>query len=171
MEIRMLRARPLACVVVALSVLAPLEARPSTRESVAGARSGPRQAGPRVVAIEVGDNMRFSVAAIAAKPGEPIKIVLKGVGQMPKVAMGHNFILLKKGTDAKAFAEKSGTSRETEFIAPAVKDQVLASTHLVGPGETVETTFNAPKVPGDYTYLCSFPGHFALGMKGILTVK
>jgi azurin len=149
-------ARPLACVALALSILASVEAR---------------QAAPRVVQIEVGDNMRFSVQAIAARPGESLKVVLKGVGQMPKVAMGHNFVLLKKAADPKAFVDKSVNARDTEFIAPAVKDQVLAHTRLVGPGETVDTTFTAPKQPGDYIYLCSFPGHYALGMKGTLTVK
>lgn len=129
------------------------------------------QAAGRVVAIEVGDNMKFSLTAITAKPGEQIRIVLKDVGQMPKVAMAHNFVLLKKGANPKAFVDKSVNARDTEFIAPAVKDQVLASTRLVGPGETAEASFAAPRQPGEYTFLCSFPGHFALGMKGILTVK
>jgi azurin len=149
-------ARSLACAVLALSTLAPVQAR---------------QAAPRVVQIDVGDHMKFSVAAITARPGEMLKVVLKGVGQMPKVAMGHNFVLLKKGADPKKFVDASMNARDTEFIAPAVKDQVLAATRLVGPGETAETTFAAPKQPGDYLYLCSFPGHYALGMKGILTVK
>ena len=134
----------------------------------------PREAlaqAPRVVKIEVGDHMKFSVNAIQAKPGEQVKVVLNDVGQMPKIAMGHNFVLLKKGADPKAFVDKSVNARDTEFIAPAVKDQVIAYTRLVGPGETAETTFTAPKEPGQYVYLCSFPGHYALGMKGILTVK
>ncbi|HUO64394.1 MAG TPA: plastocyanin/azurin family copper-binding protein [Terriglobales bacterium] len=32
-------------------------------------------------------------------------------------------------------------------------------------------TFEAPMEPGEYTFVCSFPGHFALGMKGQLIVK
>jgi azurin len=155
-EIPMPIARPLACAALVLSILAPVHAR---------------QAAPRVVQIDVGDNMKFSVPAISARPGETLKIVLKGVGQMPKVAMGHNFVLLKKGTDPKKFVDASMNARDTDFIAASVKDEVIASTKLVGPGETVETTFAAPRQPGDYTFLCSFPGHYALGMKGTLTVK
>ncbi len=149
-------ARSLACAAIILAILSPVHAR---------------QAAPRIVQIEVADNMKFSVPAITARPGEMLKVVLKGVGQMPKVAMGHNFVLLKKGVDPKKFVDASMNARDTDFIAPAVKDQVIASTRLVGPGETVDATFAAPKQPGDYTYLCSFPGHFALGMKGMLTVK
>lgn len=130
-----------------------------------------RQAAPRTVPITVGDNMRFDPATIAAKPGESLRIVLKDVGQMPKVAMGHNFILLKKGANPKDVVDKSATARDTDFIAASVKSLILASTKLVGPGETVETTFQAPREPGSYTYLCSFPGHYAAGMKGVLTVR
>jgi azurin len=149
-------ARPLVCAALVLSVLSPVHAR---------------QAAPRVVQVEVGDNMRFSVPAMTARPGEQLKVVLKDVGQMPKTAMAHNFVLLKKGVDPKKFVDASMNARDTDFIAPAVKNEVIASTKLVGAGETVDTTFTAPKQPGDYVYLCSFPGHYALGMKGILTVK
>jgi uncharacterized cupredoxin-like copper-binding protein len=44
-------------------------------------------------------------------------------------------------------------------------------TTLVGPGETAEVTFKVPSAPGSYTFLCSFPGHFVAGMKGMLVVK
>jgi azurin len=59
-------------------------------------------------------------------------VVLKDTGTMPKTAMAHNFVLLKKGADPKAFADKSLAARDTDFIGPAVKHQVLASTKLVG---------------------------------------
>jgi azurin len=126
---------------------------------------------PRVVQLLVGDNMKFDPATISASPGESIKVVLKGVGTMPKVAMGHNFVLLKKASDAKGVVDKSASARDTDFIAPAVQPQLLAFTKLVGPGETVDVTFTAPAQRGDYLFICTFPGHFAMGMKGTLTVK
>jgi azurin len=137
---------------------------------VSAAHAAPAAA-PRVVQIEVGDNMKFTPATITAAPGESIKVVIKHVGQMPKVAMGHNFVLLKKGVDAKGVADKCSAARDTEFIAPAVQPQLIASTKLVGPGETADTTFAAPSQRGDYAFICTFPGHFAVGMKGVLTVK
>jgi azurin len=48
---------------------------------------------------------------------------------------------------------------------------VLASTKMAGGGETVEVTFTAPKEPGEYLYICTFPGHYLAGMKGVLVVK
>jgi hypothetical protein len=44
-------------------------------------------------------------------------------------------------------------------------------TKLLGPAETDTITFNAPFVPGEYLYVCSFPGHYSQGTKGIMTVK
>lgn len=129
------------------------------------------QAAGRSVELIVGDNMKFTPNALSAKPGERITVVLKDVGQMPKAAMGHNFVLMAKGADPKAYADKAASARDTDFIVPALKQQVLAFTKLVGPGETAEVAFNAPKEPGTYTFICSFPGHFAMGMKGTLTVS
>ncbi|MDX1586785.1 MAG: SDR family oxidoreductase, partial [Balneolaceae bacterium] len=56
-------------------------------------------------------------------------------------------------------------------IAVAIIHPGFVQTDMVGGGETTEVTFNAPEEAGDYEYLCSFPGHFAAGMKGILSVQ
>jgi len=125
----------------------------------------------RLVELTGNDLMKYSVTAIAAKPGELLHVRLKNAGTLPKVAMAHNFVLLAKGADASAFTNASATAAASGYIDPAMKAKVLASTPLAGPGETVDVTFKAPAAPGDYTFLCSFPGHFLSGMKGVLTVK
>jgi azurin len=136
------------------------------------ASSGPGAAPqPRVVQIDVGDDMKFLPAAIAARPGESIKVVIRHVGKLPKVAMGHNFVLLKKGVDAKKLVEACASAADTDFIAASVTPQLLAYTRLIGPGETADASFTVPALRGDYVFVCTFPGHFALGMKGILAVK
>ena len=118
------------------------------------------QAQARVVEIEGNDQMKYSVTNIEAKPGEQITVRLSSVGNMPKMAMAHNFVLLALNADAATFAQQA-----------ALEGDVLAKTDLAGAGETVEVTFTAPTEPGSYTYLCSFPGHFAVGMRGTLVVK
>jgi azurin len=47
--------------------------------------------------------------------------------------------------------------------------QILSSTRLIEPGQTVTIQFRAPGQPGDYPYLCTFPGHWRV-MNGILAV-
>jgi azurin len=126
---------------------------------------------PRVVEIVGNDQMKYSVTSITAKPGETITVRLKSVGTLPKVAMAHNFVLLAKGTDAEAFAKAAAMAAASGYIPPAMKAKVLALTGLAGNGQTVEVTFKAPKQPGRYDYVCTFPGHFFAGMKGVLTVK
>ena len=49
-------------------------------------------------------------------------------------------------------------------------DDVLFHTALTQPNATETIFFTAPTKPGDYDYVCTFPGHAAL-MKGILRVE
>jgi azurin len=129
------------------------------------------QAGVRTIEIAGTDDMKYDKVTIAAKPGEQIRIRLTAKGAMPKVAMAHNVVVLALKTDAAAFVNAGMTARATDYIAPANKAQVIAATKLAGNGETVEVTFKVPTAPGSYPYVCTFPGHFAAGMKGTLTVK
>ncbi len=156
MTISLLRAQMAAAVATALFTALPVSAAPAKAA--------------RTVTIHVGDELKYSVTRIPATPGERLRIVLVDTGKAPKTVMGHNVVVLKKGTDPAAFANASATARDTDYIAPSVKAQVLAHTPLVGPGETVETTFQVPTVPGNYDYICSFPGHMLAGMKGVLAV-
>ncbi|HEX5177133.1 MAG TPA: azurin [Chthoniobacteraceae bacterium] len=123
------------------------------------------------VEITGNDQMKFDVVAIEAKPGQKVTVTLKNLGTMPKVSMGHNFVLLKPGIDPAKFVEAGQMHMARDFIAPEMESQVIAHTKLLGPGETDTISFAAPRKPGAYTYICSFPGHFAIGMKGVLTVQ
>ena len=158
--------------VLLVAVLGVLASPPAAHAQQPSGRRAPDPAtAARTIEIQANDNMRFTPARIDARPGEPLHVALKNVGTMPNTAMAHNFVLLRKGADPRAFADKSATARGTNFIAPALKDEILASTTLVGPGETAEVTFTAPDKPGDYTFICSYPGHFVVGMRGTLVVK
>jgi azurin len=122
------------------------------------------------VELTADDAMKYNVTTINAKPGEQITIKLTNKGTMPKMAAAHNFVLLKKGTDLNAFTTAAVMAGQTDYIPAKFKDQIIASTKLAGPGETVQVSFKAPTAPGEYQYICSFPGHFAT-MKGNLIVK
>ena len=138
--------------------------------TICAASSLAGQPAPRTVEIGVDDGMKYSLATINAKPGETIRIVLKSTSTLPKLALAHNLVILQKGTNAKAFVEAGVSSRETDFIAPKLKDKVIAATPMAGPGETVEVSVTVPKVAGKYDFVCTFPGHYNLGMKGVLIV-
>jgi azurin len=140
------------------------------------ANPGAGSAGPAASAaasfdVTAGDNMKFSVTRLEAKAGQDVKVTLTNVGNMPKTAMGHNFVLLKKDVDVKAFVDAAVAAQATDYIPADQSDKVIAHTKLLGPKQSEEITFKAPTEPGEYTFVCTFPAHFQSGMKGVLVVQ
>ncbi len=126
----------------------------------------------QTVTITADDKMMYGATSFEVKAGTKVKVVLKNVGMIPKIAMGHNFVLLKKGETAFGFGPSvvvNGGTHDNGFIPPKDKEKILAYTKMLGPGETDSVIFSAPET-GEYEYLCTFPGHFAL-MRGKMTVK
>ena len=124
------------------------------------------------IVITGNDTMQFDLKAFEVKAGEKVSLTLKNTGKLPKIAMGHNLVLLKKGVSAIAFGQKAmgAGANATNPLPDSVKEDVIASTKLLGPGESDMVSFTAPTDPGNYEYVCTFPGHFAM-MRGTMTVK
>jgi len=125
----------------------------------------------RVIEIKGLNNMTYDKTEIVAKPGEKITIRLTTVTDFKPRQMSHNFVLLKQTADVQAFIAASERSAIEDFVAPHMRDQVIAFTPMASGGETVEVTFRAPERPSKYMYVCTFPGHFFAGMRGTLTVR
>jgi azurin len=125
----------------------------------------------RTIAITAGDNMKYSINRIEVHPGEKIRIQLKNEGTLPKEVMAHNWVLLAAGQDAAAYATAALAAKDQDYRPKALANEVLAFIPLVGAHHTDETTFNAPTVPGSYPFLCSFPAHCQVGMRGEVVVK
>ncbi len=124
---------------------------------------------PNDVLITSNDAMQFNTKSIKVKANAKVKITLKHVGKLDKNVMGHNFVLLKQGTDLVAFGNKAASARATEYIPEDMKDAVIAHTKLIAGGETAVVEFDAPTA-GEYEFLCSFPGHYSM-MRGIFIVE
>lgn len=102
---------------------------------------------------------------------EAIRIKLTSTGTVPKIAVAHNAVILKPGTNVAKFVEAGAMFRTEDFINPALKPSVLAQTKFAGPGETVELIFKVPAAAAIYPFVCTFPGHLSAGMTGTLVVK
>jgi azurin len=124
----------------------------------------------REIAITANDAMQFNVKEIAVKPGEVLTVKLSHVGKLPKTVMGHNWVLLKPlGADELTAFTMAAMSAAPDYI-PEDQSAILAHTKVVGGGESATVTFTAPATPGEYPFICSYPGHYAM-MKGTLIVK
>jgi azurin len=141
----------------------------SAAAPAAAATNGPKEG--RAVAFTANDAMKFNIVEVRAKPGEALAVTLKNQGTMPKFSMGHNWVLLTEGVDIVAFANDAGMAAKTDYVPTAYRDRIIASTKLLGPGESDTVIFYAPTKPGRYVFICSFPGHFQVGMKGELIVE
>lgn len=170
---------PFVSVLIALA-LTGCGQKESTSAAPGTAAAPVPAAGPREVDITANDTMKYTIGdkqsgpdanlTIEAKAGEQLKIVLTNNGTLPKEAMGHNWVLLKAGTDVAAFDAAAATAKEQDYIPPALKDQIIANIALLGPRKSGEVVFTVP-APGSYPFLCTFPAHYAVGMKGTLIVK
>lgn len=107
---------------------------------------------------------------IEAQPGEEIRIRLTTRSDLPESAMAHNWVLMVLEADANDYVSQASKAKDEDYMPEELSDQVLFHTEMVGGGETTEVTFTAPDEPGDYEYICSFPGHYSAGMKGFLVV-
>ena len=165
-------------VVVVMSVIGAMASGCAKREvagpapSAAPAPIAPgTPAAPREVVIGVADAMKFTPGRLEAVAGETIRIQLVNNGSAPKAAMGHNWVLLKKGADAADYINAAVRAQAEDYLPALRAEDVVAATKLLGGGERDAVTFVVPAEPGEYTYVCTFPGHFQLGMKGVLTVR
>lgn len=166
--------RSIAATAAVLTLAITGQAPGSSSQALAAAQAGAGSKGTngaRTVTLEGIDAMKFVPAAIQARPGETLRVVVKTTSNLPKVVMAHNFVLLALGTDVTAFVNDAMKARATDFVPASRKAEVIAATGLAGKGETVEVTFTVPKKPGKYTFVCTFPGHFAGGMTGTLIVS
>ncbi|KAA0988847.1 PVC-type heme-binding CxxCH protein [Dyadobacter aurulentus] len=119
----------------------------------------------KLVAIEA--KMAFDKKALTVPAGRAVTLVFENPDLMP-----HNVVIVKPGT-----AEKVGEAAdamaslkdgfEKNFV-PSTPD-VLFATPLVNSGKSFRLEFKAPAQPGEYPFICSFPGHWRV-MQGILTV-
>lgn len=145
---------------------APAAATPAPAASTPAA-----PAASTAVEITANDAMKFSVTRFEVAAGQQVKLTFRNIGTMPKQAMGHNLVILKKGADVKAFADAAVMAAATDYFPAAKADVVIAHTKLLGPKQSDEITFTAPSEPGEYPFICSFPAHYIAGMKGVMVVK
>lgn len=125
------------------------------------------------IEVTVGDNLNFIPAEMTVSKSDcsNITINLTHDGSLPRNGMGHNWAL-SQTADAQAAAQAGWQAGlDNQYIQPG-DERIIATTDIIGGGESTSMTFSLDslQVGGDYTYFCSFVGHFGI-MKGSFMVN
>ncbi|MCE9546896.1 MAG: c-type cytochrome, partial [Planctomycetia bacterium] len=106
----------------------------------------------------VRENMRFDNSVVVVSAGWPVKIEFHNTDNMPhNLAVATPSSLADVGMAADALALKP-EARERNFVPDM--PQILHATRLLQDGESDSLTFVAPKQPGTYPLVCTYPGHW-----------
>lgn len=129
-----------------------------------GAGVTPVFAGPAVLTISPkGQEMAFDKTELKVKAGQKVKLTFKNGSNMQ-----HNFVLVKPGTANAVATAAIGAGFSGGWFKKTA--DVLANTKMLDGGKSETIEFTAPSEPGDYPYICTYPGHPSM-MKGILKVS
>ena len=123
---------------------------------------------PQEITLETATGLQFAQKELRVKAGRGVALTVVNPDSMP-----HNWVLTRPNAleavtllSAKMAAEPDAYSRH---YVPETAD-ILCHTRLIDAGKRTTVYFNAPKEPGRYPYLCTFPGHAQI-MRGVLIVE
>jgi azurin len=122
---------------------------------------------PALVTLQIasdGELLAFNPTELSCPAGARVRVVFHHTGQ--RLPQDHNWVLLQPGA-SDAIMQAGVVAGLSAGFVPR-DSRVLAATPLCGRGGEAAVEFTAP-APGDYPFLCTFPGHGAV-MNGVLHV-
>jgi azurin len=136
--------------------------------SAAAMRRDLRDKGVQTIVVgTIPEQMLFDVKWFVVEAGKPVRVTLTNADAMP-----HNIVIGQPGSvtaiGTAAATLKPPADPDARAYVPDTP-QVLQATKLVQRGESDTLNFNAPSTPGEYSFLCSFPGHY-VRMYGVMLV-
>ncbi|MBI3417113.1 MAG: c-type cytochrome [Verrucomicrobia bacterium] len=113
------------------------------------------------------EQMLYDKTLLVVEAGKPVEIILVNDDSMP-----HNLVITLPGAveEIGNVAEKMPLEPDAQgrLYVPA-SPKILYATKMVDVGQRAKLAFTAPSEPGDYQYVCTFPGHWRR-MLGTLAV-
>ncbi|HEX6224665.1 MAG TPA: PVC-type heme-binding CxxCH protein [Chryseolinea sp.] len=113
------------------------------------------------------NEMKYDLKNFTVEAGKPVEITFENPDFMQ-----HNLVVIQPGTleiVGKAADKLASHPKGAEMQYVPTIPEVLFATKLVNPQETVKLSFVAPENPGDYPFVCTFPGHWSI-MNGVMKV-
>jgi azurin len=118
-----------------------------------------------VVTIAAVPGFRFDRVRFQVEPDRPIRLTLNNADAESE--MPHNLVVTSPGAREIVVAAGMQMTPERHYVPDL--PQVLAFTPLLGEGESFVLRFDAPEQPGEYPFVCTFPGH-GFSMYGVMYV-
>jgi len=122
----------------------------------------------RKITVAMVSGLQFEPAEFTVKPGEQITVYLDNKDSIP-----HNWLLAKPGAyPAVGLASSTmltDPNAAAKHYAPET-DDVLHYSPMLYHRNRYSLHITAPKEPGRYPFMCTFPGHWAV-MKGEMVVE
>ncbi len=121
-----------------------------------------------VINLRVLENqMKYDLKTFSVVAGKPVQIIFVNPDFMQ-----HNLVIAKPG--AMEIVGKAADKLATDAKGASMQyvpdiPEVLFHTRLLNPREKITLEFIAPGQPGDYPYVCTFPGHWRI-MNGVMKV-
>ena len=117
------------------------------------------------IAIGTEPGLRFDLPAFDVQAGTRLRLVFNNNDDMM-----HNVLVVQPGSGDRVGdqAIALGLDGPDQDYVPDL-DAVLFHTVLLGPQTTEAIYFTVPEEPGEYPYVCTFPGH-AFTMRGTMRV-
>lgn len=117
------------------------------------------------------DTIRFMPAHIdVPSTCTEFTVHLTHTGRLPKAAMAHNWVLVKKPDLALVARDGAAAGPDSGYVMPG-DARVIAHSTIIGRGETTSVTFPVSKLSTgvEYMFFCSFTGHSPV-MQGTLSL-
>ena len=111
----------------------------------------------------LGDQMSYDVTSFTVTAGTTVSISFTNVATIP--VMIHNVVILNDRNAIDEVGQRAISAINHLPDHPAI----LSASPLAKPGERVTWVWQVPKTPGDYPFICTFPGHYAI-MQGTMKV-
>jgi azurin len=119
----------------------------------------------RVLKLGTKPGLKFDVTNFEVKAGSKVRLIFNNNDDMT-----HNVVIVAPGAadEVGNLALNLGLKGSEMSYVPN-SSKVLFHTALIGPDATESIYFVAPTTPGEYSFICSFPGHASV-MRGIIKV-
>lgn len=119
----------------------------------------------QAITLKPVNGLKYDQTNITVKAGAKVKLSFDNTDDMP-----HNVVIVTPGSadEVGAAALNLGLNGERLHYVPQ-SSKVLFYTGLLQPGKSETIFFTAPAKPGNYPFVCTYPGHY-LVMRGVLKV-